>query len=295
MQDRSLAWGFIYALLCFQFFALADVCVKWLTGAYHFSEIIFFINLVVIISVLSPLFFSQKIGAIKTDNMTAHCIRAFYNFMTLLFTILALKHLTLAAFSAVAFTVPFFVLLLAPFIVNEKIKSYHFGAIFIGFLGTLVISNPTDGEINIGIPFVLLAAFFSAMFIIQTKKMSSSETASAITFWLGVISVLFCIPFLIFNWVTPTWFDLIFLFCAGLCRASANIFLSLSLRHAPASVVSPMDYTTLIWAILFGYLIWGDLPTIELYIGSALIIISGLYLAYRENKEEKRLTNLSES
>lgn len=288
MQEKSLIRGFIYALFCFQLYALADVFVKLLSTGYHFSEIIFFINLVIAISVITPLFFAKNTQTLKTRNYSLHFFRALYGFLTLLFTVLALKYLSLATFSVLAFTVPFFVLLLAPLLVDEKIKTYHFAAIIVGFMGTYVISQPTDGEINIGIIYALLAAFFSAMLIVQTKKMTSTESAAAITFWLSIINVVLSLSFLVFNWITPNMIDLSLLLFAGFCRAGASLLLTQSLKHAPASVISPLDYTSLVWAILFGYLIWGDIPTLELYIGSVLIIVSGLYLAHKENQEEKK-------
>lgn len=290
-QSKSTTLGLIYALFCFQFFALADVCIKWLTGSYHFSEIIFFRSLVAIITVSLPLLLSNKLSHVKTENYGMHFFRALYSALTLLFTILALKYMTLADFSAIVFTMPFFVLILAVFFLGEKLKSSLFLAIFVGFIGTLIISDPFSGEMNLGIPLVLIATFFAAMVVVQNKRMTKTESTSAITFWMGLFGIGFCLPFLPFYWQTPSLFDLTFLILVGFSRTLGNIFLSQSLKYAPASVISPLDYTTLVWAVLFGYLIWGEIPTSELYIGSTLIILSGLYLALRENLDAKGISD----
>lgn len=207
--------------------------------------------------------------------------------MTLVLAVLALKYSELSTFTTITFVIPFLVYFLSHFILGTQIKITILSAITVGFVSAALFVTPSAEEMNIGILYAGLACLCSAMVIIQNKRMVFTETSSAITFWMGMSGVAISVPFLFTSWITPSFMDCMLFLYIGFFRSLGNIFQSQALKYAPAYVVSPFNYTTLVWAVLFGYLIWGDLPATELYIGATLIILSGLYIAYREHLDDK--------
>lgn len=286
MQKSSVLLGIIIAVICFQFFTLADVCIKWLTVGYSAMQILFLSSLVGLFVIATPVIIKGKTKDLKPNNFSQHLIRTFYGAASAIFGVFALRYVDLSSFLIITYTTPLFGVFLAYFLLNESIKPSTLLAVLVGFAGVFLIVDPAQTSSLIGISCSLIVAITGGMLIIQTKKMSKTETPSAIVFWGLAIAVVVCAFFMPFQWITPNPLDMFVFLSIGFSRAMANFLLAKATKYAPASVVMPIDYTGLVWAMIFGYLIWGDIPTLALYYGATLIILAGLYLAYRENLDE---------
>lgn len=286
MQKTSITIGIIFAIMCFMMGSIAEAFIKLLASDYTVAQIIFLRSLISLIFVMSIAFYKKEIKMIETFKFHQHLIRAVYLLSGLAFVILSLRYIPIADFTAIIYASPFFVILLSWPMLKEKVSKKLIIATLVGFVGVLFIVNPHSVAFGIGGFFGICATFCAALTIIQTRKMSWSETPLSISFWLGVIGVIITTPFIAFEWITPSLMDCGVFILIGVLHSLLQIFLSIALKHAPASVVTPFDYSGFIWAVLLGYLFWGDIPTQMMLFGTAIIVLSGLYIAHSERVAE---------
>lgn len=286
MQKSSVTVGMLIALLGFQCFTFSEVCIKWLTSDYSAMQMIFFSSVVGLITIGTPILVKKNYNELSSYRFHQHIIRALLGLSATFFCILALKHVSISVFIIITFTAPFIGIVLAYFILNEQSNINRLIATLIGFIGVFIIVDPDSPTLNIGVALALIGTLLATLLMIYTKKISWTESTLSINFWRVVIAILVSSIFLPFQWKTPDLFDFIVLLSIGLFRTFGNLLLVQAFKKAPATVILPLDYSGLIWAMIFGYLIWGDIPTIALYYGATLIILAGLYLAYRENLDE---------
>lgn len=290
MRKSSVTVGMILALLCFQCFTFSEVCIKWLTSDYSAMQMIFFISLVGLIPIGLPQLLKKELYALKTFRFHQHLIRTTFSLGSTLCCILALKYISISTFTIITYTSPFFGILLAYLILNERASLNRIAAIIVGFVGVFIIVDPESAYFNYGLILSLICTVSAGLALIYTKKMAWSESSVSITFWGLVIGLVISGLLLPLGWKTPSLFDCMVFLSIGFFRAIANLLLAQALKHAPATVVMPFDYSGLLWAMFFGYLIWGDIPTTSLYYGGTLIILAGLYLAYREKLDESGIS-----
>jgi drug/metabolite transporter (DMT)-like permease len=137
---------------------------------------------------------------------------------------------------------------------------------------------------SIGALCGVLAAFTNAGSVIQTRRLTDTETTSSIVFYFSLYCALAGLLTLPFGWIWPSPLQLAVLIGAGLVGGLAHIVLTSSYRYAPASLMAPLDYTTMIWAFVFGWVLFGELPTIYVYVGGAIVCGSGIFVIWRERQ-----------
>lgn len=293
MQKTSVMLGILLAIFCFMSAVTIDICIKWLSGNYSAAQVIFFRCLFSLFFVIGLMKLKNGSLDIKSYRPHLYIARGAYLLISFFFLVLSLRYITITDFTAISYTTPFFVIALSWLLLNEKVSVHLILATIIGFTGILFIVSPGASAYSLGGLYGLISTVLGAMIIIETKKMSWTESSLTIAFWMGVIGVGASSFFLPFQWITPNLLDIGVFVLLGIANALMQILLAEALKHAPASVISPLDYTTFIWAALFGYLIWGDIPTQMMLFGTAIIILSGLYITYREYLEENPTTKLS--
>lgn len=285
-QKGNITLGIIFAILCFMCATLSDICMKLLTEGYSPVQIIFFRCLVSLIFVSSILKIKNSFYEIKTYKPHQHFVRCIYLLLGMIVLIYALKGMPIADFTSIFYTSPFMVIFLAWAIIGEKASINLIVATIIGFSGILFIASPGSAALSFYGLLTLIATFFSSLLIVHTRIMSWTETPLGTTFWFAVFGISCTILFLPFYWKTPGLLDLGVFILTGVFNSMLHIFLVQALKYAPAAVVTPFDYSGFIWAVLFGYLIWGDIPTSMTLIGTSIIILTGLYIAYYERLQE---------
>jgi drug/metabolite transporter (DMT)-like permease len=146
---------------------------------------------------------------------------------------------------------------------------------------------------TLGLGFAIVGAFCNAASVIQTRRLTETETTSSIVFYFSLICSFAglatwplsrLVPTWGLDWLDPTWPDLAALVTVGLCGGLAHILLTESYRWAPASLVAPFDYTSMVWAFLLGYFFFGELPTVYVFVGAAIITAAGLFVIWRERQ-----------
>src|SRR6202044_3165687 len=201
----------------------------------------------------------------------------------------ALARLPLIEANAISFTSPLISVALAALVLKERVRIYRWSAVTIGFVGVLVVLAPhlSGDELTIamasatslaGVIYAVAGSITNAGTMIQTRRLTKSETTSSIVFYFSLICALSGLVTLPFGWLAPTGDEFLALIGTGILGGLAHIIMTESYRYASASVVAPFDYTSMIWALLLGYVIFGERPTTMIVLGSAIIAAAGLFV-----------------
>ena len=267
-------------------FAAAHAGVRELSDEIHPFATAFYRNIFGILLLL-PWLVRDNFAALKTDCLKLHILRGGLNSGFMLGFFFALGLITIAEATALNFTAPLFVTLLAVIILKERVGWRRWLALFIGFASTLVILQPGVQVISIGAFLVLFASLAWAGSTITLKKLSKSESSLTSTVYLVIIltpvTFVASFPYLYLPNIEQT----IWLVEVAATSTIAQYFLSESLKQADANVVVPFDFSRLIWAAVFGFILFGEIPTVWVWLGGTLIFASAVYITHRENRIKK--------
>lgn len=205
----------------------------------------------------------------------------------------ALARLPLAEATAIQFVSPLITVALAAIFLKERVRIFRWSAVAVGFIGVMVMLVPNfdasrytaAGAASVALAGSLLAifaAFCNAGTVIQTRRLTQSETTSSIVFYFSLICALAGAVTLPFAWHTPTGAELTMLIATGVLGGIAHIVLTESYRLASASVIAPFDYSAMLWALLLGYWVFGELPSALVYVGATIVAAAGLAVLFRE-------------
>lgn len=223
------------------------------------------------------------LGSISTKRFGAHASRTAIGLCGMVFTFGAVLLLPLAEATTLQFTVPIFATILGALVLGERTGWHRWGAVIVGFAGVLVVTQPGSGTFPLAGSVVgLLAALFVAIVAITLRQIGKTESAGTTVFWFSVLSlpplgIAYAFQLQAHDWLT--WANLI---AIGLVGGIAQLALTASVRFAPVSTVIPMDYSSLVWGTIFGWLLFDAWPTPWTWIGAPIIIASGLYIVWRE-------------
>jgi len=201
-----------------------------------------------------------------------------------------LRNLPLATVVSITFAAPIFTTIFSIFLLNEKVGFYRWLAVLIGFFGILVISEPGFSSLNFYFIFPIIFCLGLSYVAIAIRKLSSTEPIWLIGFFFS-ISIMISSFFTFYqNWILPNFLDLFLLSMVGILGGVANLWLTQSYKLSEVSLVTPMKYLALVFAIIFGYLIWDEIPTLKTLLGAALVIASSIIIFRREIVLKKRLS-----
>lgn len=225
------------------------------------------------------------LGAIRTTRLGGHATRTVVGLIAMFFNFGSIMLLPLAEATTLQFTVPIFATLLGALVLGEPTGWHRWGAVVAGFTGVVIVAQPGGGHIMpLGALVGLTAALLVAIVSILLRQLGRTESAGTTVFWFTLLSL----PPLGLAWAldarahdAATWAILI---GVGITGGIGQIALTAALRFAPVSTALPMDYSSLLWATLYGWLIFGVWPTPATWIGAPIIIASGLYIAWRERR-----------
>ncbi|HUI95589.1 MAG TPA: DMT family transporter [Xanthobacteraceae bacterium] len=280
-------------LLSVLLFALMSVLVRWLGDRVPLGQVVFFRSAFAILPVaLIYAWRGELLTAVRTERPLGHLGRGMISVAGMFLNFAALARLPLADANALSFAAPLITVALAALILKEQVRVYRWSAVAIGFIGVLVMLWPyldighvtASASATVGAACALTAAFTNAGSVIQTRRLTASETTSSIVFYFSLICMLFGAVTLPFAWHTPSLGELAALVSVGIIGGLSHIFLTESYRYASASTVAPFDYVAMLWAFLFGYAFFGEVPTAYVFVGSAIVAASGLFVIWRERQ-----------
>ena len=224
----------------------------------------------------------------KTKRLKLHMARSFFNCIAMLSFFYSLSIAPLADVASLAFTAPLFASILAVIFLKEIVGIKRIIAIILGFIGALIIIDPVYSSINNGHILVLLSASVWSVSLIIIKVLGRTESSVTITSYMVIIMIPLSAIAAFFYWKTPTLIDLFYLMIIGVCGTGAQMLLAQALRQGDTSIIMPFDFLKLIWAVGIGYLFFFEIPSVNTWVGSIIIFLSTLYIAYREKVLSKK-------
>jgi drug/metabolite transporter (DMT)-like permease len=263
-------------------FAVVNAIVKWEVALYPVGEVAFVRSLFSLIPCYLMILPRTGLAVFRTNRWFDHLKRAVSQFGSMMCIMLAFSLMPLADAIAINFSSPLFTTLLSILILKEKVGIHRWSALLIGFVGVLLVTKPGAGVLEPGAAFALGNAVLISTVAIAIRRMSATESSETLTIYQLTFITFLTALLLPFGFTMPTWTDGLLLVLAGLGNGVAQYWWTKSLHLAPPSAVVPFNYLALVWATIIGFLIWGDVPSSDLLLGSAVVVGSGLYILWRE-------------
>jgi len=282
---RNRLTGIGLVSLTFLVFSLLDGSAKWLVSVMPVIMVVwlrFATHVLVAGVVLFPL---RGFGLVRTRHLRWHIVRALMFVAMTGINFWALQYLQLTVTSSIFFSVPLIIALISASFLGEKLDAGKWIAIVAGFAGVLVIVRPWGAEFHPAMLASVVNALLYAAFMMMTRRLAAYDSPETIQYLPAVGATIGLAPFAFAAWEWPSgWLEWTVACLMGVLGGLGHYLLALAHRYAPASVIAPFLYQQVIYMALFGYLVFGDVPSAWVWLGAAIVIASGLYLFSRERK-----------
>jgi drug/metabolite transporter (DMT)-like permease len=263
-------------------FAISNALSKWLVAAYPVGEVMFgrsASSLVVCSALMLPM---TGLSVFATRRVRDHLARGTSQAISQTFTVLAFSLMPLAGAVAINFSAPLFSALVSVLWLKERAGAARWGTLLAGFVGVLIVVKPGADSFQLGALFALANAVMYGSVTVAVRGMSKTESANTLLMWQMVTLAVLHAGLLVFGFRWPTPQHAALFAAMGIANAAAQYLWTKALHAAPATAVSPFYYFLLVWSILLGLIVWGDVPTLSLLVGSGIVVASGLFLLYNE-------------
>ena len=281
-RNASLA-GIAMMVLGILLFSLNDVMGKWLVATYTVGQLLVVRSLAAL-TVILPFVFKQGVQrTLRPERPGLQALRVLFSSGEVALFYLAVTYLPLADAMTIWLAAPVWVVILAALVLGERIDGRRWLALALGFAGVAVSLNPGGASFSMPALIAVLGSFFFAAMMIAGRQLRGTPDVTLVT-WQTLGALLMGLALLPFGWVTPSLKDTALLGLLGIVAMGAHICVTRSLKLAEASVVVPYQYTLIVWALVFGWFIFGDWPTPAMLCGAALIVAAGLVLLILERK-----------
>jgi drug/metabolite transporter (DMT)-like permease len=267
-------------------FAVSSALAKWQVETYSFVEVLFFRavgSLVICATLILP---RTGLVVFRTRRLRDHAGRSVTQATAQSMLVIAFTMMPLAGAIAINFSSPLFATLFAALWLKEKVGIARTGALAAGFLGVLLVAAPGADSFRIGALFALGNAVLFGSVTAAVRGMTITESAETLTMYQMIFLVILFGAALPFFFVMPTGADAAILLGNGLINGLGQYWWTRSLSLAPPSAVGPFYYFMLVWSIALGFMFWGDLPTLALLAGSAIVVGSGMFLLWHESSKK---------
>ena len=263
-------------------FVIMHSAAKFLSDQIHIFEITF-LRCALVAVVLAPMIFKEGKSSLITKQPKFQIYRIITNSIAMLCFFYGLTLTTLAEVTALNLTVPIFTTLLAFVFLKEKLKKHRLSALFIGFLGAIIVLRP-DISINVGGVLILISALIWSISLIFIKKLTETDSAVTISLYAGVgmVPATFVAAYPYF--IMPNLYQFLIILFIAVTGTIAQTLLNSAFKRGQLAILLPFDYLKLIWSVLIGYTIFVESTTISLWIGGTLIVGASSYIAWRERK-----------
>ncbi len=270
-------------------FSLMDVLVKW-SDAYPVGQVLFFRGFCGIIPILFLIPRDRFLDFYKTTRPLLHFKRCLSGLIALVAIFIALRNLPLATVVSITFAAPIFTTIFSIFLLKEKVGLYRWLAVLVGFIGIIVITEPGFSSLNFYYIYPIIFCLGLSYVAIAIRKLSTTEPVWLISFFFSFSIAILGLLSLFQGWIMPNFLDLFLLSMVGILGGLANLWLSQSYKYSEVSLVTPLKYLALVFAIIFGYFIWSEVPTLKTLIGALLVILSSFIIFRREMTLKNQLS-----
>ena len=270
-------------------FSLMDVLVKW-SEAYPIGQVLFFRGFFGVIPILFLIPRERFVDFYKTTRPLLHFKRCLSGLIALVAIFIALRNLPLATVVSITFAAPIFTTIFSIFLLKEKVGLYRWLAVLVGFVGIIVITEPGFSSLNFYYIYPIIFCLGLSYVAIAIRKLSTTEPVWLISFFFSFSIAILGLLSLFQGWVMPNFLDLFLLSMVGILGGLANLWLSQSYKYSEVSLVTPLKYLALVFAIIFGYFIWSEVPTLKTLMGALLVILSSFIIFRREMTLKNKLS-----
>ena len=273
--------GFLYMFVSICAFSVMDLIVKW-SENYPVGEVLFFRGFCGMIPIFFLIPTERYFNFYKTNRPFLHFKRCVSGLVAIVAIFIALRKLPLATVVSITFAAPIFTTIMSILFLSEKVGLYRWLAVLVGFIGVLIISEPGFSSLNLYYIYPIIFCLGLSYVAIAIKQLSSTEPVWLIGLYFSFSIMIMSFFTLPQGWIMPNLKDLFLLCMVGILGGLANLWLTQSYKFAEVSLVTPLKYLALIFAIFFGYMFWDEMPTTKTLLGAALVIISSIIIFRRE-------------
>jgi drug/metabolite transporter (DMT)-like permease len=273
-------------------FVIMSALIKATTEDVPTGQAMFFRSFFALPIIIGWLVWSGDLKTgLRTSRPMGHVWRGLIGVCGMGFGFSSLAYLPLPDVTAIGFAGPLMTVVLAALLLGERLRIYRISAVLLGLVGVFVILSPRlsifsgqemERTAQIGVALVLTSAMFRALVQIHIRRLAQTEKTAAIVFYFSMTTTLLSLLTLPFGWTMPDINAVIMLVCAGLIGGVAQIFITSAYRFADASVIAPFDYAAILFSMIIGYIFFADVPTVQMLLGSCIVIFSGLLIIWRE-------------
>jgi drug/metabolite transporter (DMT)-like permease len=290
-RNNDVVRGIMFMIAATVMFAASNAISKWVVAIYPVGEVMFSRSLSSLIVCSAFMLPVTGLSVFATKRPRDHLARGLSQAISQTFTVLAFSLMPLAGAVAINFSAPLFSALISVLWLKERAGAARWGTLLAGFVGVLIVVKPGADSFQLGALFALANAVMYGSVTVAVRGMSKTESANTLLMWQMVTLAVFHSFLLVFGFRWPTPQHAVLLASSGVANAAAQYLWTKALHAAPATAVSPFYYFLLVWSLVLGFLVWGDVPTTSLLVGSGIVVASGLFLLYREAQREAVATS----
>lgn len=276
--------GIVLMLLAVLVFSVMDASVKWLGAHYSPMQVAFFRGICSLPLICIWFLAQGQWRDLRTRNFHRHALRGVVSIVFLAAAVIGLREMQIVTVYSVFFLAPMVIAILSIFLLDEQVGWHRWSAIVLGFVGVVLALDPSATSfLELGVIACVVSVVGYSYNVVLMKQLTTTESTFALIFYLLLVLSVGSGLLALWDWHPVQWSHWPALTTLGVTGAIGQYFLTAAFQRAPASVLSPLEYTALIWGALLGFWFWGEQPSTNTYLGAVLIILSGLYLMYRES------------
>ena len=281
--------GFLYMFLSVCAFSIMDLIVKW-SEHYPLGEVLFFRGFFGLLFYFFIIPRERFKDFYYTKRAGLHFLRCIFGLIALLAIFIALRNLPLATVVSISFAAPIFTTIFSIFFLSEKVGLFRWLAVLVGFIGIIIITEPGFSSLNIYYVYPIIFCLGLSYVAIAIRQLSTTEPVWLISLNFSAAITLVSIFTIPFGWIMPNIKDLVLLSFIGIFGGVANLWLSQSYKFSEVSLVTPLKYLALVFAIIFGFFIWDEIPSFKTLLGALLVITSSVIIFRREIVLKKQVS-----
>lgn len=290
-RRESVPLGILYMISATALFASSSAISKLLVVTYPVGEVLFTrcaVGLACITAFILP---RTGLAVFRTQKLLSHVARSVSQSCSQVFILIAFSLMSLAGAVAINFSAPLFATLVAALLFKETVGPARWAALVVGFAGVLLVVHPGPDTFQLGSLFALGNAVLYGSVTVGVRRMTATESTETLTMYQMLLLTSFFALSLPFGFVAPNLADGGAMILNGAANALGQYWWTRALHLAPTSAVVPFNYFSLVWAMALGFIVWGDVPTLQLLMGSAVVVGSGLFLLWSETRVKARAAN----
>ncbi|MDB9776806.1 DMT family transporter [Alphaproteobacteria bacterium] len=280
--------AFLFKSLSVLFFVLMGTCIKLLGDRVPLFEVVFFRNFFALFPVIFMLW-KNNLKIADINQYPLHLMRAVFGICAMTLFFLSLRHVNLVEMQTISFSSVFFISILSVFFLREVIGMRRIIAIMFGFIGVVIILNPSVSVFSNYSLLPLIASLLLSFAVIFLKKILITNNNFLSIFIFTLFCSIISLAFMNSSWIIPETADIILLILTGVLGFIAQVFLTKSYQLADASLLAPFEFSSLLWSYFIGYFLFHEVISLRVYLGGLIVVLSVAYIFYRESTLKKRI------